>query len=179
MNLCFCCNSNYLKHLNTLIYSILENNKSHYFKFFVINKDINFSNIKKSLKLSFNGQFKLIDCKITKKISDFVDTLPPSFYGKEAFYRLFLDEFIKENKILYLDCDMIVKGDLKGLWEVDIKDNIIGAVKDNIDGSYMGIPKEKGYFNSGLMLVDLKKWRNFELNNKTIDYINSHKLKYA
>ena len=180
MNLCFCCNTNYLMHLNTLMYSILETNRFNYFKFFVINKDIDLFDLNKSLHSSFYSKFKIIDCKISSKIDDVIENLPHQIYGKEIFYRLFIDDFIKEDKILYLDCDMIVRGDLKGLWECDLKDNIVGAVKDCIDGSYLGMPKEKPYFNSGLLLVDLIKWRGNDLKRKTINYIlkNLQKLKY-
>ena len=58
----------------------------------------------------------------------------------------------------------------------DISDFIIGAVQN--DGLYyqqrLGMPEESLFFNSGVMLINLPKWRELNIQQKLINYIDNH-----
>lgn len=99
----------------------------------------------------------------------------------ESYYRLFLTEIITPeiDKVLWLDCDIIVNGDLKQLWEEDITDYAIGCVPDFEHNNVrimnkLGYDAVLGYFNSGVLLVNLKYWREKNVISAFIDYIKSH-----
>jgi lipopolysaccharide biosynthesis glycosyltransferase len=76
-------------------------------------------------------------------------------------------------KVLYLDSDMIVTGDIGELWRADLGEAVLGAV--TIPGStrcaVLGIPEEYGYFNSGVLVVDLARWRSEEVFARLIDHL--------
>lgn len=105
------------------------------------------------------------------------------------YVRLFIPSFIKEEKIkkiLFLDVDMIMLEDVSKLWNTDIGTNIVAAVQDQFiqvvdkwggitNYEALGIEKESKYFNAGLMLIDLKRWRAEDLTNKVIDAITKYK----
>lgn len=79
-----------------------------------------------------------------------------------AYYRISIPELFDDSvsRVLYLDCDMIVKGDVAELWNMDIAGCHLGAV-ENLSGHThrkLGIPKEE-YFNSGMLLINLDLWR--------------------
>lgn len=65
------------------------------------------------------------------------------------------------HRAIYLDGDMVVLGDLQSLMEVDLKGNVIAAVENPGYSGWdrSGISRESGYFNSGLMVIDVARWK--------------------
>ncbi|MBR3627657.1 MAG: hypothetical protein IKN42_02280 [Elusimicrobia bacterium] len=89
-----------------------------------------------------------------------------------ANFKFFLGNIFKNlDKILYLDCDLVVLTSLKELFSENI-DNYYLAGADNI-GHYF-LYKDRGYFvssfyiNSGVMLINLDLWRKDNLAEKFI-----------
>lgn len=78
------------------------------------------------------------------------------------------------DKVIYVDCDTIFAGSLRELWETDISGHYAGMVNDIRGASHrklLGIPGKGKYYNSGLLLINLKKWREEYIEQKFIDYI--------
>lgn len=95
-----------------------------------------------------------------------------------AFSRVFLANLLPTSvqKILYLDCDIVCEGRLDELWNTDLASNhaIVGGVEDF--GCYAGYARERlplsiddTYINSGVLLIDLLKWREEEITKKCVD----------
>lgn len=109
-------------------------------------------------------------------------------YPVSAFYRLFLVEFLPESlkKVLYLDVDIIIRKSLLPLWDINLEDHPIAAVHDwciectDFD-ERLAYPKEMGYINTGVLLVNLEYWRTHCVLNHFIDYMrqNPDKIVYA
>lgn len=79
-----------------------------------------------------------------------------------AYYRISIPDLFDDTvgRVLYLDCDMVVKGDIAELWALDIDGYHLGAV-ENLSGHThrkLGIPQHE-YFNSGMLLINLDLWR--------------------
>ena len=51
-----------------------------------------------------------------------------------TYFRYFIAEFVKEDRALYLDCDMVVNGDIDSLFKKDFEENYIIAVQDSWGG---------------------------------------------
>lgn len=100
-----------------------------------------------------------------------------SYITKATYYRLFVDEFLPNNvkKIIYLDGDIIVLKSLEGLWNMDISDYAVGAVTDMAedihDFNRLGYDKEFGYFNAGVLLINIDYWRKHNLRKNFMDLI--------
>lgn len=77
-----------------------------------------------------------------------------------------IDKITQYDKVLYLDTDIYVNRDLQELYDIDLKDNYVGAVfnilyyltKQNYT-KILQIPDMESYFNAGVMLMNLKKMR--------------------
>jgi lipopolysaccharide biosynthesis glycosyltransferase len=103
-------------------------------------------------------------------------------YSRDMYTRLWVAEFFNTSvqRVLYLDSDIVVTGSLDELWETDLRGNTIGAV--TIPGStrcsLLDIPEAFGYFNSGVLLIDLAQWRARDIFPKLLYFIqhNSEKL---
>lgn len=99
-----------------------------------------------------------------------------------TYMRIFAQEILPHhlNKILYLDCDILVNNPLDDLWNINIENFSIAAVLDVItfnENVYdrLKYDKNEGYFNAGVLLINLKKWREINLLKLALDYIQSNK----
>ena len=99
----------------------------------------------------------------------------------ECYYRLFVSEVIPAtiDKVLYLDCDTIIADSITNLWNEDISGVAVGATPDfennNVKFSNrLGYDTQYGYFNSGILLINLKYWREHDVTQKFLEYIKTH-----
>ena len=117
--------------------------------------------------------------------------LPPILDSRitiATYFRLFLSVLLPQHlhKVLYLDGDIIVRQSLASLWETNIENYAVAATPcDNAHNeeyyNRLGYPKEKGYFNAGVMLVNLEYWRSHNILSAFYDFINEQadRIKYA
>jgi len=85
------------------------------------------------------------------------------------------------DRVIYLDCDLIVKDDLKQLWEADFNNNYVLAVQDlwaphissmpGVPYQKLGLSANSKYFNSGVLVINLQKWRADDITAQTISYL--------
>ncbi|HIK06632.1 MAG TPA: glycosyltransferase family 8 protein [Trichormus sp. M33_DOE_039] len=101
-----------------------------------------------------------------------------------TFFRLLIPEILPEQleKVIYLDCDLVVRGNLEQLWQTDLGDNYVLAAQDtwipyvsNSNGllnyKELGISSDSKYFNAGVLVINLKKWRTDDISAKAINYL--------
>ncbi len=96
-----------------------------------------------------------------------------------TFSRLFLLHVLPEglDKIIYVDCDMIIRHSLKSLWEMDMEGTWCMSADDCRGKMYrkdIGIPLDSIYTNNGLMVIDLDAWRENDVESMFIDFINKY-----
>jgi lipopolysaccharide biosynthesis glycosyltransferase len=100
-----------------------------------------------------------------------------------GYSRLLVAELLKDiDKIIYLDCDTIVLSDLKELFMTDIENYYIAAVEDaghkyNIKYYSEFYKNFKIYINAGVLLINLKLWRENNILTKLINSIEENKEK--
>jgi len=104
-----------------------------------------------------------------------------SYITKATYYRLFASMLLPNNihKILYLDCDTIVRKSLTLLWETDITNYAAGCINDVIDvctcsTNRLPYDMQKGYFNAGVLLINLDYWRMNNVYARFVDCINKN-----
>ena len=85
-----------------------------------------------------------------------------------AYARLFLTQVLPEDcsRVLYIDCDTIVKGSLAEIWKLPFGNALIAGVQDTVDNYFLtaiGLEKGLPYINAGILLVNLEAWRKENL----------------
>lgn len=162
MNIAFAIDARYLPHLETLIKSICYHNQK--VNFYVLHNDIPrewFEGIRLKLeKMSYQLFSIHISDDIFKDYKSQEHISSPSSY-----YRLILPQLIDQDRILYLDSDIIVNGSLSDFYYSDLDGAPVGVVKDYGIGEHFPFPYldasiSRNYFNSGVLLIDCIKWRN-------------------
>lgn len=187
-------NNVYAVLLVVLIKSIEKNNTSRrQIIFYIIDDNINKKNKLKIENSINNPLIKLNWIPLDEKLlSNIKFPNDYSTYPKNIYSRLLIHHFLPESidKVIYFDSDMMVNADVAELWNTDLGNNIVGAVQEpnvkTMDCHWsgvknyeeLGIPAKAKYFNSGLLLVDMKKWRQENIAQKVVDCVEKNK-KYA
>lgn len=105
--------------------------------------------------------------------------------SRMTFARLQIPEVFADaaSKVLYLDTDILVLGDLAELFQTDLGGAAVGAVLDfHVDAHLkagqhdriVGVPPVSDYFNAGVLLIDVQAWRRRGIAQRAIDYLRSH-----
>lgn len=173
-----CINARYAQHAAVALVSLLENNRDSWFDVVVASTD---ELAEEAVKLR-RSLARYENCALTVKHfarSAAID-LPVTAqnYSIDNYTRLWVAEFFPDRteKILYLDSDIVVVADIRELWNVDVTEWVVGAV--SIPGSdrcpALGIPERYGYFNSGVLLINLARWRKERMLDRLLDYITAH-----
>lgn len=170
INIVFNVDDNFAKYMSVTILSILKNLSKDYRPcFYVLGCDITDENKSKLVQLravrEFDIEYVKVDTEKLKNVPIFSGSL-----GGESNYRLLLaDALPNVDKALYLDVDLVVNGDLSEIWDIDIKNCYIAAVLDNPNNAhFMTFSKNnefdaREYFNSGVWVANLQKWRKDNL----------------
>ena len=176
MNILYTLNDNFVPQVAAGICSVCENNKNiKNINFYIISYGIKDINKKELIKIvnNYNRNMNIIELDSLEKYIDFdYDTLG---WNKVILARIFMGKLLPENikKILYLDGDTIVRGSLKELWDLKMGDKILGmSIEPTVDKkrkNKLGLEKYP-YYNSGVLLVDLEKWRKEKADEKIIEF---------
>lgn len=172
----------YLEHALAMLVSVFHNNPDLHFAIHVITAGLSPTTIE-GLDDLIEGQYhnELQVHELSGQTAGLFPGYVNSHISQAANYRLFVANILPEtiDKVLYLDCDLIVEGDLKTLLDFPLDDNAIGAVEDmwsGKDDNYkrLGYPRQYGYFNSGVMMISLSHWREHNLSERFVDFYNAH-----
>lgn len=152
------------------------------------------------------AQFYLLDCGITDETKAILEAFAAKHdmrFSVEAvdtamfadipihrkdltfatFARLTLTSVFSETceKVIFLDADCVVTGDLTQLWAIDLAHDLIAGVQDEKalqDDGGDGILRDRSvYINSGVMLVNLQAWREENFGEEVISYLRRHVLR--
>ena len=149
----------YIRQIETAMKSLCRHN-SH-LKIYLLNQDIPqewFSQIRIYLQ-EMGGD--LIDCKLigSQYKMNWSNKLP--HINHMTFARYFIPDFVTEDKVLYLDSDLLVTDDLEELFQLDLGENYLAAARSCF-GAGIG-------FNAGVLLINNKKWQAENIRQKLID----------
>ncbi|MBR2068154.1 MAG: glycosyltransferase family 8 protein [Candidatus Gastranaerophilales bacterium] len=167
VNIVFITDKNYAVPLQTAIKSAIYNkNKESKYHIFIIGAQLENED---TIKLQ---SLENTDTKITilnqKNIYNIVKKKHHYVSRADLFKFNLAKIFLKFDKILYLDCDIIINKDLSELYNTDLEDNYAGAVQDI--GFINGRLNFDFYFNNGVMLLNLNKMRQEHVMLKLLFY---------
>ena len=97
-----------------------------------------------------------------------------SVYTPFAFLRLFADKLDLPEKIIYLDTDIMLNGNISTLYNYNITDYELGVVLDRYGRFFI----KKDYFNSGMLLMNLKKIKETNLLEKVRIMCSTKKMPF-
>lgn len=173
--------SKYTRFAGVLMTSLFENNKEEYIVMHIMGFELS-ADDKRALKLicdGYSNDVVFYDIE-EERFRGFPTTKQ---WNIATYFRLLLPNLIdsKVERVLYLDCDIICRGSIRELYDVNLQGNIIGAIEDHVMSPRMSlsytndINPDNFYFNAGVLLIDLQAWRGNHITSKCFDYLLSHK----
>lgn len=173
----FAADNNYVPMVTTTIYSMLKNaDKDHYYDVYVMEKD--FSEFNKREMKGFFGNFsnmRLTFVNVSSLIGTYNLKTSNAHISVETYYRFLIQQILPlYDKVIYLDSDLLVLGNIADLYAIDLGNNLIGAARDidylgNLnmnDGERMRYTRNilkmenpYGYFQAGVLLMNTAEMR--------------------
>lgn len=180
MDIVSCTDTNFVIPLGVMIHSLCVNNEREKLHFHIIIDDSVTDQQKDELRtvvsVADDIKFYLVDIEnIRQYLVVKVENFPVPIY-----YRLLMAKILPDpiHTVLYLDADIIVRHDLTELWNTPLDNVSVAAIPNQSDcGQYwdrLDYPKEIGYFNSGVLLLNLDYIRSNNLTDVFINYIKDN-----
>lgn len=185
VNICYAVDDNYSDYLMVSMYSLFKNrNRQFAYEILILYSELSEAN-RDRISLFFGTEQGVNISFVDLSAEDAFKTEPGSYLSVATYYRLFLlsDRFWEYDRILYLDCDTIIEGDVSELYCEEMEDKAIAAVEETgfrqlslskkavfINGSIpynvdnyrkdaLMMKNPQQYFNAGVILFDLGKCR--------------------
>lgn len=174
---------NYTRHAAVTILSLLETNKNNRIKIYIISSELSKENIdelKRIVKL-YNQEIEFIikENIISKELKNVIINKRENIRWPR--YRYFFPKYIKWiNRILYMDCDILVMNDISDIYNMNMQWKAIVWCYDRM---YPYTKRNKifwlkKYINSWVLLFDLKNYNEKKINIKKMKEINKKFSKY-
>jgi len=162
INIVLTSDQKYAVPLIATVTSVLENNKkNNHIIFHILENEI-----KGNVKLKIQNLEKKYNCRVIFYNFNLYNTKKLPIYdhlSKAVYLRLFIQDILSSDikKIIYLDCDIVCLDDISYLYNENIENFPIGVITDIKSKDLIRLKRfnvEK-YFNSGVMLINLIKWK--------------------
>lgn len=177
--------------LGVALKSLIDNaSKDYYYCIKVLHTDVKEEHIKQIKKFeNENVNIEFVDLNYyIKKVEGKLYTR--DYYTNTTYFRLFLPELYPQyDKVLYLDSDIIVLGDISELYNTDMGTNLVAAAPDDIIQTHkvfqdyaelvVGVAKYQHYFNAGVLLMNLDELRKFNFQEKFLYLLEKVKFSVA
>lgn len=167
----FACDDNYIPFLAVTLTSIWENrDPERYYRVHILHTGLGEENRRRMTEYFDRPDFSLEFVDITATVEQTASRLHTrDYYSKSTYYRLFIPGLFPElRKALYLDCDIVVLGDISALYDQALGGDLVGAVPDGMVQiiepfrqyvSQRLRVRPENYFNAGVLLMNLEAMR--------------------
>lgn len=181
VNIIYASNDGYAGHLAASLVSLLENNRQiPHMDIYVLSVNMceAYQDRLRRIAEGFGRGFLAVELgDLKQRFSYDIDTRG---FDISAMGRLFAAEVLPETveRALYLDCDTIVCGSILPLYELDLGDCLVGMVMEpTVYGEMkaaLGMGRDDAYYNSGVLLMDLGRWRREQVLKRLLDFYGAH-----
>ena len=184
MNILLSTDNNYVMPTGVLMHSIGVNNGSDIHYHILINSDFEAINKECLSKIAYQYKneifFYTVNDSLTKELPFGKGNMPEGV-TIATYYRLFITKLLPADidRILYLDGDMIVRNSIESLYETNLDGYALAVVHDmdeikHVSSERLPYPMKTGYFNAGMMLINLAYWRKNDAFGIFMDFIRNN-----
>lgn len=183
-NLLCIADENYAQHAAVMLCSLLETNRGKPFRVFLMTYAMQEETKRRLHEVveSRGSQLAIIEGSYDDAGLDSLrcDTGVKA-WNPIMYLKLLIPQYVPEDveRFLFLDVDIVVNYDISALYHIDLKGNILAACEDyefcGVHKSRLGFPDDEIYINSGVMVVDLKAWREKLKRQPMLDFLQTKK----
>lgn len=186
INLFFSCDENYVPFLGVTLESLKENrNPARRYEIRILHTGLGRASMERVTESFASENFDIGFVNITSQVERFTRRLHTrDYYSKSTYYRLFIPEMFPQlDKALYLDSDLVVRGDISELYDTPLGDNLVGAIPDGFVNAVgelreyvcrrLNLNSAELYFNAGILLMNLKAMRQFRFQEVFLELLGA------
>ena len=185
-NIAYAPDDKYINQTIVSMVSAIENNKEHEIEFIIIYSKLTNESIEKLrtiAPLTPNPSFARGEGNVHIRLlgvdENIFKSLPLSHWVTvQAWFRIKLPDMCQDlDKILYLDCDTLILGDLSELFSTNLDGKFLAGVKDvwGVDKYCKRLNMASGvYVNSGMLLLNAEFCRQENFFEKIVDFANNN-----
>lgn len=178
LSVVYATDDNYAQHVAVSIMSLLKtSNEAIQYDLFLLGNNLSVTNRSKltSIVKQYNASIQIIDItNLQDKLPSDIDVAKLSI---STYSRLFLADLLPVSieRILYLDCDTLITQDLSALADYPMTDISVYGVEDMMYPEMkvrIGLKPNDKYINAGVLLINLKRWREISATSRFLTFIN-------
>lgn len=186
MNIVCATDDNFVQHCCIMLVSLLCNNKD--VDIYVLTEGLTDDN-RQIIEEEVSAKGGRVHYCIVD--SSLIESMPLSkaeglnHISRATYYRLLIADILPQevDRVLYLDCDIVVNDCLDDFWNIDMTNKAIAAVPQigsGHDCERLGYPIEDGYFNAGVTLMNLDYCRSHNITAELLAYVeqNYYRLRF-
>ena len=179
MHIVYASDENYAPMLGISLTSLLENNRKTPLQIHILDSGIGEEDHKKIEAVCKNyGQMPPHWIQADNISEELEMTVKADRGSLAQFGRIFLSRHLDDEiqRVLYLDCDTIIRGSIEELYNLDLADKTVAALNDAFSVHYrknLDLKPDDIMFNSGVMLIDMKKWRERKVEQRILEFVRS------
>lgn len=190
LNIVFASCNNYFPFLSIALISLLENNSKDFdcINVYILDNGINEKNKHKLISNceKYPCRLTFIPLNIYELLDDSTIPMENELISNSlvTYSRLFIPTFLPKDitKVIYLDCDSLILGSFKNLWNTDINDYYCAGVlepvvNETLKKSFWFFNVEN-YINAGFLFINLEKWRKDNVEDEFLKFLSKHQGKY-
>lgn len=179
----FCAtDNNYAPYCGIMLTSLFESNKDCHFVVYIFQDgSVTEENVKKYERLAIQYGNEIVLKTVAESMVKGFPINEEMRITLPTYYRLLAADLLPKDvhKIIYLDCDAIVVGDIKQLWNVCLNGLAFAGVKDRDVVqedvcTRLGYHSSYGYVNAGVLVLNLDYWREHAVLEKASRFVSTH-----
>ena len=192
VNLFFACDERYLPLFGVALSSLKDHrDPSRAYAVYVLHTDVAEKKAREMCCHFAEKGFSLTFKNVSREVEAFTDRLHTrDYYSKATYYRLLIpDLYPRMKKALYLDSDILLRGDVACLFDTDLTGKLAGAIPDGFVNrvpvlrryveNRVGVPTDMPYFNAGVLLMNLVEMRKIGFGDLFLRLLSSVTFRVA
>ena len=186
MNIVYASDNNFVSILGISMISLFENNTDENITVYILSDGIEDKNkdILRELGHKYHQKVEIFEVNVDDYTTIKLDILT---WSRAAFSRMFIGTILEQfdlKRVIYLDCDIAINGNIRGLWDLNLKNHVLGMAIDPVGKGHkknVGISQNKPYYNSGVLVIDMDLWKKKECEKRLQEFAikNNGKTPYV
>ena len=192
----FAADDNYVPQLTTTVYSAMKNaDPSYFYDVTVLQRNISWD--KQERMRGFFKQFPNMNLRFTnvdRELAGYELSTNNAHISVETYYRFLIQKLLPfYDKVLYLDSDIIINGDIAKLYNIDLQGKLLGAVRDidflgnlnvkhgkrmNYAKTVLKMQNPYDYFQAGVLVLNTKAMREHYTIEQWLAYASNDDFIY-
>ncbi|MCT4702999.1 lipopolysaccharide 1,3-galactosyltransferase [Enterobacteriaceae bacterium H20N1] len=163
----------FIRHAMITMQSVINHSERFVFHFHILSSELSEEDCSAYRNIAETGGCGLTLHKISPEL--FSDLPTTDLFSKATYYRLLAPKLIEEDRLLYLDADIVCLAPCDELWSHPLTDEVAYVISESPELAPVLAEKAglKGsrYFNAGVMLINKQRWNELNISEAVFDLL--------